>query len=68
MEQKKMSMSKAMLKAQDKYLKANTIGVYFRVNKNTDPDVVEYLNTIDNKRAYFLKLIREDMAKKKTEQ
>ena len=68
MEQKKMSMSKAMLKAQDKYLKANTVPVYFRVNKNTDQDVVEWLEHIDNKRAYFLKLIREDIAKKKAEQ
>lgn len=69
MEQKVMSKaSEARLRAIDKYNKTKMVNVSIRVNKNTDADVVEYLKTIDNKRAYLLKLIREDMAKKKTEQ
>ena len=42
------------------------VNVGFRVNKNTDADVVEFLETISNKRAYFLDLIRKDMEDRKT--
>lgn len=69
MEQNNMSkMTEAQIRASEKWRKANTTSVMFRVNNTTDADVLEHLKTIDNKRAYFLKLIREDMAKKKTEQ
>ena len=39
------------------YLRSYT----FKVNKNTDADVIEYLEKIPNKRAYLIELIRKDM-------
>lgn len=64
MEKKKMAMSESMKRAQDKYLKNTTVSVCFRANKNTDADVVEHLKTVDNTRAYLLRLIRKDIAER----
>lgn len=65
MEQSRMAKaSAAQLRASDKYNKANTVNVGFRVNKNTDQDVLEWLEHIDNKRAYLLGLIRKDIAER----
>ena len=64
MEQKKMAMTESMKRAQDKYLKNTTVSVCFRANKNTDSDVVAHLKTVDNTRAYLLKLIRKDIAER----
>ena len=57
--------SAARIKASDKYNKANMVNLNIRVNLKTDADVVEHLLTIENKRAYILSLIREDIAKQK---
>ena len=65
MEKKKMAVSAAHRRAIDKYQKEKMTPVFFRVNNNTDKDVLEFLKTIDNKRAYFLALIRKDMADRK---
>lgn len=64
MEQKKMAMTESMKRAQDKYLKNTTVSVCFRANKNTDSDVVAHLKTVDNTRAYLLRLIRKDIAER----
>lgn len=64
MEKKKMAMTESMKRAQDKYLKNTTVSVCFRANKNTDSDVVEHLKTVDNTRAYLLRLIRKDIAER----
>jgi len=64
MEKKKMAMTESMKRAQDKYLKNTTVSVCFRANKNTDSDVVAHLKTVDNTRAYLLRLIRKDIAER----
>lgn len=63
MEQKKMAITEAQKRATAKYLKESMVQVAIRVNKNTDMDVLEYLQTIDNKRAYLLSMIRADISR-----
>ena len=36
----------------------------FTLNKNTDADVIAHLESLPNKRAYILGLIREDIRRK----
>ena len=58
-----MAMTDAQIRANEKWRKANTVSVMFRVNKSTDADVLEKLESVDNKRAYLLGLIRKDTGK-----
>lgn len=44
-----------------KYDKANTRRVYIKLNKNTDKDILDYLDNIPNKQGYIKELIRKDM-------
>lgn len=44
-----------------KYDKANTSRVYIKLNKNTDKDILDYLDNIQNKQGYIKELIRKDM-------
>jgi len=46
---------------QQKYDKTHTKGVYLKLNKETDRDIIEHLQKQDNKQGYIKKLIREDM-------
>ena len=62
-QKKKMAITEAQKRATAKYLKESMVQVAIRVNKNTDMDVLEYLQTIDNKRAYFLSMIRADISR-----
>lgn len=41
----------------------NTTRVTVRLNNNTDADIIEFLDTLDNKQGYIKELIREDMKK-----
>jgi hypothetical protein len=36
-----------------------------RLNDRTDADIIEFLDSLDNKRGYILDLIRSDMARRK---
>lgn len=54
---------KANVKASIKYDKENTIQVRFKLNKKTDADIIEHLQTVDNKQGYLKDLIRKDMNK-----
>ena len=45
----------------DKWKKGNVTKYSFYVNKNTESDVDEWLNGIDNKRQYLIGLVRKDM-------
>lgn len=47
-------------KASQKYNKENTIQVLLRLNKNTDADIINTLNKVDNKQGYIKGLIRYD--------
>ena len=44
-----------------KYDKVNTKRVYIKLNKNTDSDILSYLDSKKNKQGYIKELIRKDM-------
>lgn len=55
--------SKAQIKAVAKYDKANTKGLYIKLNLTTDADIIAYLSAIDNVQGYIKNLIRDNMRK-----
>lgn len=57
--------SRAQIKAATKYNKEKTILVSIRLNKETDKDIIEILNSVDNKQGFIKGLIREDIKKRK---
>ena len=54
-----MTVSKAQLRAQEKYDKANTVQITLKLNKKTDKDIIDYLNKCDNKQGFIKELIRD---------
>lgn len=54
--------TKAQIKASNKYDKLNTKQISLRLNKNTDADILEHLETVGSKQGYIKELIRRDMA------
>lgn len=46
------------------YQKLHVTQFNIKLNKRTDSDVIEFMDTIDNKRAYILSLIREDIKRR----
>ena len=52
---------KNQMTPQEKYDRAHTKGLYLKLNKETDRDILEHLQKQDNKQGYIKKLIREDM-------
>lgn len=54
--------SKAHIRAQAKYDKANTKGIYLKFNLQTDADILARLEEVENKQGYIKELIREDMS------
>lgn len=55
--------SKAQKKASAKYDAANTTGIYLKLNKKTDADLIAWLNQQQNRQGYLKELIRADMEK-----
>ena len=55
-----MTASKAQLRAQAKYDKDNTVQIKLKLNKRTDSDILEILNSVSNKQGYIKELIRID--------
>lgn len=49
--------------AQDRYDKQNTIQIKLKLNKNTDADIIEKLESEPNKQGYIKELIRADIRK-----
>ncbi len=47
-----------------RYRKDNVKPVGFNLNKNTDADLIEWLEQQPNRAAYLKRLIREDMERK----
>ena len=43
------------------WMRENTVSLNFRLNKNTDADVIEHLDKQENKRGYIKRLIRQDI-------
>ena len=56
-----MTVSKAQLKAQAKYDKANTVQITLKLNKYTDADILDILELVKNKQGYIKQLIRADI-------
>ena len=48
-------------KANKKYDKNNTKQLMLKLNLKTDKDILDKLNSVDNKQGYIKKLIREDI-------
>lgn len=49
------------------YEKNNTVGVYLKLNKKTDADIIKLLTDIKNKQGYIKALIRDDIARSKVD-
>lgn len=48
-------------KAQKKYDQANTIGIYLKLNRSTDADIIGFLNAADSKQGVIKALIRKEI-------
>lgn len=55
------SMATKSSAAQQKYDAANTTRVFIKLNNKTDADIIEKLNSVDNRQGYIKELIRKDM-------
>ena len=55
--------SEAQIKAQKKYDAENTLQVHLKLNRRTDEDVLEKLDSVPNKQGYIKQLIRADLKK-----
>jgi len=54
-------MSKAQIKAVNKFNKEKTKCIQIRLNKNTDADILEQLEKVPSKMGYIKQLIRNDI-------
>lgn len=57
----------ARTQAQAKYDKNNTTGFYMKLNIHTDLDIIRWLWSQPSKQGAVKKLIREEIARKKSE-
>ena len=53
--------NEAQIRANAKYDKTHTKGLYLKFNKITDKDILEKLETVENKQKYIKDLIRADI-------
>ena len=53
--------SEAQYRSIAKFNKEHTTSVLVRLNKNTDQDILEKLDTVPSKQGYIKKLIRDDI-------
>lgn len=49
--------------SQERYDAENTIRFTMKLNKKTEADIIEKLNSVDKKQTYIKQLIRGDIAK-----
>lgn len=57
--------SEAQKRASAKYDANNTTSVYIKLNINTELDIIEKLESVENKSGYIKQLIRNDIEKSK---
>lgn len=57
--------SAAKMRADIKYQKKAVRQIKFNFNKSTDYDILEKLDSVENKQGYIKELIRSDIAKNK---
>ena len=50
---------------QERYEKKNVVRITFKVRKTTEPDILEKLESVENKSGYIKSLIRADIEKNK---
>ena len=55
--------SEAQKRASRKYDEAKTVQFKMKLNKSTDADILEKLETVGNKQGYIKGLIRSDIGK-----
>lgn len=55
--------SRAQIKASNKYNRENTKTFMVKVNKHTETDILNKLESVDNKAGYIKQLIRDDLNK-----
>lgn len=53
--------TEAQKRATAKYDKAHTKGLYIKLNKTTDADILQHLQEVENVQGYIKELIREDI-------
>lgn len=53
--------TEAQKKASARYDAKNTKPIYLKLNKNTDADILDHLDSMENKQGYIKELIRKDM-------
>ena len=58
-------VSEAQKRNAAKYQAANTKMIAIRINKKLEPELLEWLESKNNKSGYILDLIRDDMKKNK---
>ena len=56
-------MSEAKKRADDKYKKKAYTQFSIRLHNEKEADVIEHMNSVENKRDYLIKLIRSDIKK-----
>lgn len=60
---KEKNQMECNIKAREKYQKNSTTSIAIRFMNNTEADLLEKLNSVDNKAGYIKRLIREDIEK-----
>ena len=53
--------SEAQKRASARYDKAHTTGVYLKLNNETDADILQQFERVDNVQGYLKELVRRDM-------
>ncbi len=53
---------------QKEYLKRSYKQIKFELNRNTDKDILEFLDTVDNKQGLLKRLLREEMERQNSKQ
>lgn len=60
-----MAITEQQKRAQIKYDKANTRQITFKFNLKTDADILERLDSVDNRQGYIKEIIRNDIEAEK---
>lgn len=53
--------SKAQIEATARYDQKNVKGVYIKLNRQTDADIIKHLENVQNVQGYIKQLIRADL-------
>ena len=56
-----MTQTKAVKKAVAKYDKTNTQGLFIKLHKTRDRDIIDKLESVESKQGYIKQLIRENI-------